>query len=345
MAAPFDPVGAQLAGEVFPIADGVAVTTPTSYLPVTVSAGGVLIYEPTRGWERGSDSQFVWYDRTGKFLGAAGSSGKIFNPAISPDGKLVAFQRENNSGSDLWLLDVNRGGVTRFTSDPSSNVAPVWSPGGDRIVFASNRTGVYNLYQKAASGGGGEVLLLSNKITDSPEQWSRDGFIVYFELDTKSKRDLWTLPGGAGSVQQEQPVSFAVRDRRITRTISPDSHWMAFTSDRSGRREVYVRPFPKSDGEWTISLAGGQAPRWRGDGKELFFEAADGKIMAVPVNKALPGAKAVFEPGAPTPLFDAHMAHNIQARYFEYDVTADGKRFLVNTTGDAGALFITADDH
>jgi len=112
---------------------------------------------------------------------------------------------------------------------------------------------------------------------------------------------------------------------------------MAFTSDRSGKREVYVRPFPPSEGEWTISLAGGEMPRWSGDGKELFFEAADGKMMAVPVNKAVPGANAVFEPGTPMALFDAHMAHDIQARYFEYDVTTDGKRFLINTASSAEA--------
>jgi eukaryotic-like serine/threonine-protein kinase len=111
---------------------------------------------------------------------------------------------------------------------------------------------------------------------------------------------------------------------------------MAFTSDRSGRREVYVRPFPPGEGEWTVSIAGGEEPRWRGDGKELFFEAADGKMMAVPV-KALAGAKPSFEAGAPVALFDAHIAHSRAAALFEYDVTADGKRFLIDTTSGAGA--------
>jgi hypothetical protein len=111
---------------------------------------------------------------------------------------------------------------------------------------------------------------------------------------------------------------------------------MAFTSDRSGRREVYVRPFPPGEGEWTISIAGGEQPRWRGDGKELFFEAADGKMTAVPV-KAIPGARPSFEPGAPLALFDAHMASATDNLLFEYDVAADGKRFLINTTGGSGA--------
>jgi len=111
---------------------------------------------------------------------------------------------------------------------------------------------------------------------------------------------------------------------------------MAFTSDRSGQREVYVRPFPPDEGEWAISIAGGQGPRWRSDGKELFFVAADGKMMAVPV-KAAAGAKASFEAGTPVDLFDAHMAHSGANSQLQYDVTADGKRFLINTTGSSGA--------
>jgi hypothetical protein len=119
--------------------------------------------------------------------------------------------------------------------------------------------------------------------------------------------------------------------------FSPDSHWMAFTSDRSGQREVYVRPFPSGEGEWTISIGGGQAPRWRGDGKELFFEAANGKMMAVPV-KASTGTKPFFDPGAPVALFDAHVVNSGNEIGFEYDVTADGKRFLINTaSGPSGA--------
>jgi hypothetical protein len=118
--------------------------------------------------------------------------------------------------------------------------------------------------------------------------------------------------------------------------LSPDSHWMAFASDRSGRREVYVRPFPPADGEWTVSIAGGEQPRWRADGKELFFKAADGKMMAVPV-KAVAGVKPSFEAGAPVALFDAHMAISANDNVFEYDVTADGKRFPINTTGGTGA--------
>jgi eukaryotic-like serine/threonine-protein kinase len=336
MAAPFDGAGAQVAGDIFPVADGVFLKTPNSYLPVTVSDNGVLMYE-TRAAGAGTN-QFGWYDRTGKPLALVGEPGSVSNPAISPDQKLVAFQRATSGGGDIWVRDLSRGGETRLTNDPSSNAAPVWSPNGDRIVFASNRTGVYNLYQKATNGSGPEVPLLPNSVTDSPNQWSRDGrFIVYFELDPINKRDLLALPADSG--EDRKPVPFLRSEfDELFGQLSPDSQWMTFTSDRSGRREVYVRPFPVGEGEWTISIAGGQESRWSGDGKELFYVAADGKMMAVPVKKAVPGARPVFEVGAPVALFDAHIMREPGERYFEYDVTADGKRFLVNVAGIGGAV-------
>ncbi len=336
MAAPFDAASARIAGDVFPVADGVYLSSPSSYLPVTVSDNGVLVYKA--GAAGDDQSQFGWYDRAGKSLALVGARGSISSPAISADEKLLVFQRATSTGGDLWVRDLDRGTETPFTNDPSSNVAPFWSPGGDLIIFASNRTGVYNLYQKAAGGIGKEALLLTNNVTDSPTQWSRDGrFMVYFELDPKNKRDIWVLPA-EGDAADRKPIPFLRSESdELMGQLSPDSHWMAFTSDRSGRREVYVRPFPPGEGEWTISIAGGEAARWRGDGKELFFEAADGKMMAVPVKRALPGSKPVFEPGNPEALFDTHIARPPGDRYFEYDVTADGKRFLINTVGSAGA--------
>lgn len=334
MAAPFDAVSAQIAGDVFPLAQGVSLVSPSSYMPVSVSDNGVLLYQAADAG--GEESQIALFDRSGKPLGPVSAPGKVSNPAFSPDEKLVAFQRANGAGEDLWLRDLNRGTETRLTNDASSNVAPFWSPSGDRIVFASNRSGVFNLYQKAVSGSGPETRLLANRITDSPTQWSRDGrFIVFFELDPKNKRDLWVLPTRAGAVDGK-PVPFLQSEfDELLGQISPDGHWMAFTTDQSGRREVFVRPFPRGEGAWIISINGGQAPRWRGDGKELFFVAADGKLMAVPVKTATPGSVAFFEAGTPFALFDAHISRNADDRYFQYDVTADGKRFLI-TTGSGG---------
>jgi Tol biopolymer transport system component len=335
MAQPFDAASAQVSGDVFPVAEGVSLTTDTSYTPATVSENGVLLYEA--GGAAGGTNQIGWYDRSGKSLGPVGAPGAVWDPAISPDEKSVVYRRLTGDVGDLWVRDLSRGTETRFTSNASFNLAPVWSPKGDRIVFASNRKGVYNLYQKATSGSGQDELLLSNSLVNAPSQWSRDGrFIVYLEVDPKTRYDLWVLPT-EGAAADRKPIPFLRSEfNELFDQLSPDSHWMAFTSDRSGRREVYVRPFPPGEGEWTISIAGGEVPRWRGDGKELFFEAADGKMMAVPV-KAITGAKPSFEAGAPVALFDAHIAHSTSGALFEYDVTADGKRFLIDTTSGAGA--------
>jgi eukaryotic-like serine/threonine-protein kinase len=269
-----------------------------------------------------------------------GVPGNVLYPAISPDEKSVAFARASSVGTDLWVRDLSRGTETRFTSDASGNIAAFWSPKGDRIVFASNRTGVYNLYQRATGGSGQDEPLLPISLSSSPTQWSRDGrFIVYHEFDPKTKVDLWILPT-EGAAPDRKPIPFLRTEaNELQGQLSPDSHWMAFTSDRSGKREVYVRPFPPSEGDWTISLAGGQAPRWSGDGKELFFEAADGKMMAVAV-KAVTWPKPSFEAGAPVPLFDAHIVHpNIDVN-IEYDVTADGNE-LDRGIEKIGARFST----
>jgi len=267
-----------------------------------------------------------------------GMPGFVFDPAISPDEKVVVFRRVTSGGSDLWVRDLSRGTETRLTNNAANNIAPSWSPAGDGVVFASNqRGGVFdNLYQKA-TGSGQDQPLLAHSFFDFPSQWSRDGrFIVYAEVDPKNKYDLWVLPIGGGT-EDRKPMPFLRTEfNEFAGQLSPDSHWMAFTSDRSGRHEVYVRPFPPSEGEWIISIAGGQAPRWRGDGRELFFLAADGKMMAVAV-KAIAGARPSFEAGDPVPLFDAHMVFPANSTQFQYDVTADGRRFLIDTTGDSGA--------
>ena len=288
MAQPFDAARARPAGDVFPIADGVRLATNITYTPVTASDSGVLVYQSGSAAGGGS-SQIAWYDRSGKLLGPLIAPGAI-EPAISPDEKTVVFERMSGAGFDLWLRDLARGTETRFTSDSSRNVTPFWSPKSDRIVFASDRRGVMNLFQKVASGSGQDELLLTTGYTKNSTQWSRDGrFVVYIEIDPKTKFDLWVLPM-EGSERERKPIPFLRTEfNEIMGQLSPDSHWMAYTSDQSGQREVYVRPFPPADGQWTISVAGGEQPRWRGDGKELFYVAADGKMMAVPIKASAGG--------------------------------------------------------
>jgi Tol biopolymer transport system component len=337
MAQPFDAARGQTVGEVLPVAGGVSFTSVLNYAPIAVSETGVLLY---KSGGAGGPNQLAWFDRGGKLLGTVGTPGPVYTPALSLDEKSVVFSRISGSGSGLWLLDLGRGVEQRFTTDASVDSGPVWSPNGDRIVFASQRgSAVSNLYQKAASGSGQDELLLTTGNTKTPSQWSRDGrFIVYSELDSKTKRGIWVLPMEEGR-ERKAFLFLHSESNEFEGQLSPDSHWMAYTSDESGQPEVYVRSFPTGELQKKISLAGGDQPWWRADGKELFFVGADGKIVAVPVN-ADPGAKPFLEPGAPKPLFDGHLSRTGGTPIFQYNVTSDGKRFLLVTTGAASPALL-----
>jgi len=341
MAQSFDAASGRLTGEALPIAEDVSLRI-SAFAPVTVSETGVLVYQ---GGANVTGPHLAWYDRGGKLLGDVGAAGFVFEPAISPDEKSVVFRRQSDirtGVSDLWLRDLSRGAEQRFTTDASFNVAPFWSPRGDRIVFGSTRGApdlyqrIFNLYQKAASGTGRDELLFANGASKWPSQWSRDGrFVVYSENDPKTKYDIWVLPMEGGA--ERKPIPFLHSEfNELHGQLSPDSGWMAYTSDESGQREVYVRPFPGGEFQRRISIAGGEQPRWRGDGKELFFVGADGRMMAVAV-KAVTGAKPSFEPATPQPLFNADVMALGYSVVLEYDVTADGKRFLVDTTGGSAS--------
>jgi dipeptidyl aminopeptidase/acylaminoacyl peptidase len=335
MAQPFDAGSAQISGGAVPIAESVSVPGYGPSIPVTVSGNGVLVYWTTQG-AGGVMNEIVWFDRAGKRLGSAGAPGDVRTPSISPDEKTVGFNRRTSSGtSDVWLWDVVRGTETRLTTDASNNVGPSWAPQGNRVVFRSDRSHGGDLYQASASGSGHDELLLATPNGKVDPEWSRDGrFIVYAEINPKTKWDLWVLPVGDDAPAGRKPIPFLQTDfNELQGQMSPDGHWMAYASDESGSQEVYVRPFPAAEGKWRISTAGGNQPRWRRDSRELFFVGTDGKINAVIV-KAGSGTKPSFEASAPVPLFDSHIVDIPVA--FDYDVTADGKRFLVTTHNTAG---------
>ena len=334
MALPFDAATARATGDVFSVVDGLTISVGIAgFAPLTVSADGLLIYE-ANAFATGALTQLVWYDRAGKLLGPIGAAGNLLSATISPNQKVAAFARQSAAGNDIWLRDLTRGTDTRFTT-LGGEYSPSWSPRGDRIVFSSLAgrgagTGAV-LYQKASSGSGPDELLLPPTPGLVSNQWSRDGrFIVYTRNDPKTRQDLWVLPMDQGAPKGSIPVSFLQTEfNEFEGQISPDSQWMAYTSDESGQREVYVRPFPSGEGKWKVSTAGGDQPRWRGDGKELFYEAADRKMTAVAI-KATAGSTPSLETGIPVPLFECHLM-NPGTNLFQYDVTADGKRFLAVT--------------
>jgi eukaryotic-like serine/threonine-protein kinase len=284
-------------------------------------------------------NQIAWFDRAGKFLGSI-SHGSF--PSISPDEKAIAFNRTAATGmSDLWKWDLVRGTDTRLTSDASRNNEPFWSPHGDRIVFRSERNNANgNLYERATNGSEQDELLVKTPNNKLLSQWSRDGqFIVYAENDRKTGWDIWMLPVRDDGKPRGMPTPFLQTEfGEFQGQLSPNGRWMAYVSDESSQREVYVRPFPVSDGKWKVSTGGGVQPRWRGDGNELFFVTPEGKMMAVPV-KAIAGPKPSFEPGTPVALFDAHL--DTAGLAVRYDVTLDGTRFFVETIAASSPARLT----
>jgi Tol biopolymer transport system component len=237
--------------------------------------------------------------------------------------------------SDIWLLDVSTGARTRLTFDRAADFEPVWSPDGDHIVFASTRGGTLDLYRRSVSGSGPDELLLTSDTAKHSEAWSPDGrFLTYSSLEPKTKYDVWLLP----LVGEQKPQPFLHSQFSEGQSqISPDGRWIAYTSFESNRMEVYVRAFPAGAGQWQVSTSGGGDPRWRRDGKELFYIAANGILMTVAVESG-----RVFTPGIPQPLFDTRINHLWDDARNHYDVSLDGQRFLVATPIDnLGSLPLT----
>ncbi|HEY8226443.1 MAG TPA: protein kinase, partial [Pyrinomonadaceae bacterium] len=322
MAQSFDASKLLLTGEPFPLAEQVGFNAVLGNAAFSVSENGTLTY--MTGIFGGG--QPALYDRGGKRLGPVGPTGEYFNIFFSPDEKrAAAAMSDPQSGArDIWLLDIARGAPTRLTLDPAEDFLPIWSPDGSRIVFVSDRDGAGNLYQKSASGAGNDELLFKNNERKWPGDWSRDGrFIICTNLSPKTKDDLWVLP----MTGDQKPFTYLQNTFNEDHPrFSPDGHFVAYASDQSGRWEVYVQTFPVSGGKWIVSTNGGAQPRWRRDGKELFFIAPDRKIMAADVK--LEGS--TFEAGVPKVLFQTNVVSYPNPRNV-YDVSADGQRFLIIT--------------
>jgi hypothetical protein len=321
MARAFDEKRLELAGEAFPAAEQVGSYREFGFFGV--SANRTLVYRTS-----GGGPKLEWFDREGKSLGVAGPAGGTSSPALSPDGKQVAVDRTDSQAGgnhDIWLLDQARGTSLRFTFHPARETSPVWSPDGASVAFASERDGPFSIYRKSANNEGTEEALLKSSMAPRPTDWSRDGrFLLYTVFDPKTGNDLWLLPlDGDRKPRPYLQTPFSESQGQF----SPDGRWVAYTSNESGRPQVYVQPFPAAGGKWQISTAGGVQPRWRGDGKELFYIGLDRKLMAVEVKT---GAKS--EAGIPKPLFKLRVLPSpIITRY---TAAADGKRFLISTAID-----------
>ena len=316
----FDPVKLQLAGEAVPIADDVGLNLSNGRAFFSVSADGMLAYRSTPAVP---ESRLVWVDRTGKELGTVGPNAGYSGIHLSPDNKRLALQRfdPERTTADIWLIEVTRGTPTRFTFDPATDANPIWSPDGNYIVFTSPREGVANLYRKLSNGGGNDELLLKSDRVLVANDWSPDGkYIIYQDLGQSNNFDLWVLP-----LADPKPVVFLQTNfLESGAQFSPDGRWVAYTSNESGRLEIYVRKFPASGGQWQVSNGGGAQAYWRRDGKELFYLSTDNKMMSVEVN----GSSDTFEASIPKVLFDFRNASI--GTFSQYAVSSDGQKFLLN---------------
>jgi Tol biopolymer transport system component len=337
VAQPFDADSFHVTAEPVAIAQQVDFNASSRRGAFSVSQTGVLAYRPIGGTKR-----LIWVDRTGKTIESIGPPGHYLNPALSPDEKRVAVARldPETGAQSIWLIEVARGIASRFTFDQSKDDRPLWSSDGTRIIFESHRGGTSHLYEKPFIGTGGTELLLEKMgVGVTPLDWSRDGrFLLYhqagFDIPPETaaanpRRGLWLLP----LTGTRQPVPLSQTETEAESRLSPGGRWLAYVSGESGEGNVYVRPFPSGEGKWQISVGGGAEPRWRGDGKELFYLTRDHKMMALPI-----GAATSFEPGVAKVLFEASrfgLSPNLAIRnqwafFADYVPSADGQRFLIN---------------
>jgi Tol biopolymer transport system component len=310
----------KLIGEPVRVADSVG--SSLYYGGFAVSANGHVAYRPGHG----ETSQLSWYDRSGKAVGLAGEadSSQLLYTELSPDGQRVAMHRNVQNNSDIWIMDVGGGGLVRFTFDPAVETAPIWSPDGTKLAFSSNRKGPFNLYVKHAGGANLEGSVLETPRNKHPNDWSKDGrFLLYGEDDAKTGRDLLALPV-TGNDRKPIPVATSSFDENNGQ-FSPDGRFVAYETNESGRFEIVVQPFPEVTGRWQVSTNGGTQPRWRPDGKELFFMAPDGRLMA----SIVMATGTDFKASPAVALFGTNLVEGPGANRHQYAVSKDG-RFLLN---------------
>ncbi len=325
MAQPFRLDTLQLAGDPFSVALQLAHTSTPPQVAASVAENGILVYlaGPSR-----NETQLTWVDRSGKELGKVGPLAEQSGVALSPDQKAVARAYAGSSSrSGLWIRDLARDVETRFTLPPFAG-APVWSPDSSRIAFS----GPQSLYEKNASGGP-EQLLLRTGHRATLSDWSHDGkYLLYTDLDPKTRGDIWYLPLDASGKPGGAVAFLKTEFNESQGQFSPDGHWVAYVSNESGQYEVYTRPFPSGSATTRISNSGGKEPRWRADGKELYY-LSDSGLMAVSV-RTRPGGP--LQAGVPGALFELHSNHIVpESNLFSYSSSADGQRFLTKILPEA----------
>jgi Tol biopolymer transport system component len=331
----FDQNRLALTGDSFAIADQVNGRTSLSATP-----GGTIAYRTAAPGS--GQRQLVWVDRAGKESDRViYDDGAALGGSLSRDGRHVAVYRFQNGNMDIWSYDTSRRSWERITSHPGDDIYPTWSRDGSSIVTGSVRTtNIVDLYRTVLTGPQGrEESLVVSRLAKFPMDWSLDGrFLLYDVLDLKRGFDVWALP--LEGDRRPFPVVETEFNEGLSQ-FSPDGHWMAYQSDRTGRPEIYLRPFPGPGADVRVSVDGGSQVRWSPNGKELFYVATDNHLMAVPVRFA--AGETPVEPGTPVALFRTILSGAAGPAYKQqYMVSADGQSFVMHAAvGEANATPIT----
>jgi Tol biopolymer transport system component len=315
MAQPFDVKALRTNGEPVPVGRDVQYVATWGSAAFSASDTGVLAYQGASPAAR----QLVWFDRSGRRVGTLGPDAEYGDdPRISPDGLRVATKRIDPAtrSADLWIYDVSRGIGSRFTFDAAREALPVWSADGKRLFFSSNKAGIGDIYEKAASGAGPETLLLKSDLWKEPMDVTSDGrWLAFSVADPKTRADIWLL---SLSGDRKSSSLIATPFLEAEARFSPDGRFLAYSTDETGKPEVVVQPFPPTGEKWQVSTNGGRSPRWTAGGNELvYFEPPETrKVVSIRRSPS-------FQVSAPKDLF---ATPNPQGS----DVSRDGLRWLLN---------------
>ncbi len=328
-AQPFDPDRGVLSGEPRPVADDVAEDPGTWHAIFTVSQNGVLAYNSPGDM---TESGLGLYDRSGKLVTRIEQKlQNLTGVRVSPKGDRIAMLLDTGV-ADIWVYDIARKTMVRLTFGPDSGTNPAWSPDGKWIAYSSFRKGWYNLYRKRSDGSGAEETLAESEEIKFLADWSRDGkHLLYVLRGLNGETEIWTLPL-EGERKPRLVVGGLGQGAFVAPVFSPDGHWVAYESSESGKPEIYVVPFDGGRSKWQVSTGGGIIPFWPEGGREIIYVNAGNMLISVPVTST--GGTLQF--GAPHNLFEAR--GNLTN---EYDVTADGHRFLLSTVSESGGRPIT----
>jgi Tol biopolymer transport system component len=320
LAFPFDERSATITGDPIQVAERVGGSS-TQQAAFSVSGTGVLAY----AGDANEISRLTWFDRSGRETDPGLPPASIATFRLSPDGRQVAMTRMDavSITTDIWISDFERATSAKFTVDPANDLGPLWSPDGSQMVFRSDRSGQNLLYLKPSIGGTTDQPVTTFDASN-PSDWSPDGrLVLFYQSLQQTSADL-----GLAEIKGTNRPTFIINTNydEFDGRFAPDGRWIAYVSNESGRSEVYVQPFPTTGSRTIISSSGGTEPRWRRDGRELYYLAADGKMMSVSIETT-----PLFRPGTPSVLFQTRVPPPTTIYRTTVDATADGQRFLIKT--------------